>query len=52
MIQIDEFRYIACGGIEYRNEFSSIWLMMTGNIMLNLTAVQLRQVADAMEKKK
>jgi len=51
MDEVGGFRYIACGGLEYAKPFSCYWRPVTGQMMLQMTAHQLREIADVMDAK-
>lgn len=48
MDEIVRFRYVACGGLEYQKKYSNYWLRVTGEMMLQMTAHQLREIAGVM----
>lgn len=46
---IAKFRYQAVCGLEYQTHFSSVWWSVTPEMMMTMTAQQLREIADVME---
>jgi len=45
------FRYCSVGGLEFESEYrNDVWYHVSGEQMLQMTASQLREIADVMDK--
>ena len=44
-----DLRFIAARGVEYRENWSSHWKPVTGELLARMTARELRRIADVMD---